>query len=79
MKPFFNTKDTQVWSVKLDCVQDHDDDSPHEGDNLFKLTMHRSPGGGYYWRVDGEVAFDFVELDSLKNQLDKIAEILEWD
>lgn len=75
---FFNGKDTQVWTVTLDCIQDQDDESPHQGENLFKLSMHLTPGGDWYLRVNGEVALGFDELPSMKEQLDQIARILRW-
>jgi len=78
VKPFFNGKDTQVWTVTMSAVQDHDDDKCDAGDNVFTLSMHLSPGGGYYWRIKGEAALDFCEMEGLKNQLDSIAQILKW-
>lgn len=78
-EPFFN-KSQQVWTVKLSCIQDRDDESPTTGDNEFELMLHRHPGGGWYFRFMGNVALDFdVDLPGLRNQLNAIAHILKWE
>ena len=63
----------------MSCIQEHDDDSPHDGENEFSISMHRCPSGGYYFRIKGEVAIDFDEIYQLKSQLDSIAQTLEWE
>lgn len=79
-KKFFDGKAQQCWDVHLGCIQDRDDMSPHQGENLFKISMHLVPGGGWYFRINGEVALDIeTDFPALKEQLSKIAEILVWD
>lgn len=80
-KPFFDGKTQQVWAVTLTCVQDQDDESgkPPNSDNEFRLSMHLCPGGGWYFRINGEVALDFDDdLSGLRAQLDQIAQTLNW-
>ena len=81
MSAFFYGKAQQAWSVTIKAIQDRDDDSPNpeNQDNEFTLSMHLSPGGGWYFRIQGEVAMDFDELPGLKAQLDQIAKVLRWE
>lgn len=79
-KPFFDGKVQQVWGVEFTVIQDRDDDSPNEAnvDNEFRLSMHLCPGGGWYFRIKGEIALDMDEIPGLEAQLDQIAQILNW-
>ena len=77
---FLKDKVEECWRVDLTCIQDQDDESgkPPNCDNEFVISMCKSPGGGWYFRIKGEIALEFDEIEGLKHQLDKIAETLNW-
>ena len=76
MKNFFDTKDAQVWTITLECIQEADDNA--DSDNEFKVYIYRTPGGGHYYRFDGKVAMDDDNIKSMQAQVQSITEILGW-
>jgi transcriptional regulator with XRE-family HTH domain len=76
---FFDNKRQTVWQVDLGCIQDGSDDSDPGTTFSFDLTMHQSPGGGWYYKIKGEIALDKEDWPSLVDQMERITKVLNWE
>lgn len=79
MEKILCNNDIQVWLIKMDALQFMDDSNRTGMPNEISITVHRSPGGGWFWKFEGSIALDPDEIPDLKDQIDRIVSELGWE
>ena len=80
MTSFFHPNNAEVWSVQLGITQAAYDGKKDVEPCMCEVTLHKSPVGGWFFVVDGELAIDdSKELHTFYDELQTIAKAVGWE